>query len=372
MTQWRAGPKDENGQVAFTGTNPIKINPAFFQRMDGKISAINDAGLVAVPVMLWALSSPAKESPGDSLPLEDAKLLARYMAARYAGHRIIWMLGGDGDYTGANSERWRSIGEAVFPQGRKRHLVGMHPRGMQAPWANFAREGWLDIFFYQSGHGDGPLKWRWNATQGPAVDWRTEPFHPVIDAEPNYEGHLNYQTKKPITDKEVRRAAYYSLLAGPPAGVSYGAHGIWSWARKAEEPINHAGTGPAKPWQECLNYPGAQQMTVLYNVMSSIEWWRLRPERYLLRDDKFDEKTFAGYMMSALTDKADLGLLYLPDNLQVHLNLSRFEGNAKSVVGTWVDPRTGKRSQAGKWRKDEQPTIKTPGEGDWLLILKTE
>lgn len=372
MTQWRAGAKDENGQVAFTGTNPIKINPAFFQRMDRKITAVNDAGLVAVPVMLWALSSPAKESPGDSLPVDQAKLLAEYMAARYAGHRVIWVLGGDGDYTGRNAERWRSIGQAVFPEGRKRHLVGMHPRGMQDPWANFAREGWLDIFFYQSGHGDNPQKWQWNATKGPAADWRTEPFHPVIDAEPNYEGHLNYQTKQPITDVQVRRAAYYSVLAGPPAGVSYGAHGIWFWARKAEEPLNHAGTGLAKPWQECLNYPGAQQMKVLHDIFSSIEWWRLRPERYLLRDDTFNEKTFEDYMMAALTEKGDLGMIYLPKNPQVHLNLSRFEGSGRTVRGTWVDPRTGKRSEAGKWGKDEQPTVKTPAPGDWVLILQLE
>jgi hypothetical protein len=372
MTQWRAGLKDENGQVAYTGTNPIKINPSFFQRMDKKVKAVNDAGLVAVPVMLWAYSSPAKESPGDSLPVEEAKVLAHYMAARYAGDKIIWMLGGDGDYTAPNDARWRSIGEAVFPQGRKRHLVGLHPRGMQSPWANFAREGWLDIYFYQSGHGDAPAKWQWNATKGPAADWRTEPSHPVIDAEINYEGHQSYQSKQVIGDAQVRRAAYYSLLAGPPAGLSYGAHGIWSWARQPEEPLNHKGTGPAKPWQECLNYPGAQQMKVLRNVVNSIEWWRLRPERYLLRDDNYNTQTFEDYMMSALTEKGDLGMIYMPKNPQVHLNLSRFEGNSDTVAGTWVDPRTGKRSEAGRWKKNEQPIVKTPGAGDWVLILQLQ
>jgi hypothetical protein len=77
-------------------------------------------------------------------------------------------------------------------------------------------------------------------------------------------------------------------------------------------------------------------------------------------------------MMSSLTDKGDLGMIYLPKNPDVHLNLSRFEGDGKTVVGTWVDPRTGKRSEAGKWAKDEQPTVKTPGQDDWVLILQVQ
>lgn len=80
MTQWRAGRQDAQGQVAFTGSNPIKINPQFFQRMDEKLSAVNNAGLVGVPVMLWALASKDKESPGVGLSTEDATQLARYIA----------------------------------------------------------------------------------------------------------------------------------------------------------------------------------------------------------------------------------------------------------------------------------------------------
>ncbi|MGH9627996.1 MAG: DUF4038 domain-containing protein, partial [Bryobacteraceae bacterium] len=368
MTQWRAGRQDEKGQVAFTGNDPIRINPEFFQRMDRKIQAVNDSGLVAAPVMLWALASQDKESPGVGLPTEQAALLARYMAARYAGHKVIWILGGDGDYSGPENEaKWKQIGRTVFPKDRKRQLVGVHPRGMQSPWKAYIEEPWLDIFFYQSGHGSDAKKWRWNATQGPAAGWKLEPAHPVIDAEPNYEAHLSYQGRRKISDYDVRRAAYYSLLAAPPAGVSYGAHGIWFWSRKAEVPLDHPRTGVADPWHVCLDYPGANQMKVLYDSFNSIEWWRLRPERYLLREDRYNEETFSNYMMSAVTGENDLGMIYMPDNPEVTLNLSYFRSK---VEGTWVDPRTGKRTNAGTW--DEQPDLKLkrPGDGDWVLILR--
>ena len=46
MTQWRAGRKDELGQVAFTMDGGLKVNPAFFRRMDRKFDALNERGLV--------------------------------------------------------------------------------------------------------------------------------------------------------------------------------------------------------------------------------------------------------------------------------------------------------------------------------------
>src|SRR5437667_7542570 len=47
-TQFRAAPDgDRNHQLAFTGpTNKIVLNPAFFQRLDQKVEALDKAGLV--------------------------------------------------------------------------------------------------------------------------------------------------------------------------------------------------------------------------------------------------------------------------------------------------------------------------------------
>ncbi|MDX2149686.1 MAG: DUF4038 domain-containing protein [Bryobacteraceae bacterium] len=366
-TQWRAGRADEKGQVAFTGIDAVRVNPAFFERLDQRMNAVNDAGLVAVPVVLWALTSKDRESPGEVLPQDQAVLLARYIVSRYGAHQVIWMLGGDGNYEGAaNVERWKQIGRAVFPKGRWRRPVSLHPRGMRAPWQPFKDEEWLDVFAYQSGHGSDAAKWRWNAQQGPAVDWQMEPPRPVVDTEINYEGHLSYRDNKVIDDAAVRRAAWYSVLAAPPAGVTYGAHGIWPWMRKAEVPLDHPRSGVAKPWTDYLEAPGAQQMTVLRDVLYSMEWWRLRPDRTLLASEPEDAE-FRGYPMAARTDDAQVGLLYLPANPAVELDLSGFKGDVRAI---WIDPRTGARRPAGKLRPAYGVAVKTPGEGDWLLLLR--
>lgn len=365
MTQWRAGRHDERGQVAFAGTDSIAINPAFFQRMDEKFDALNTHGLVAVPVLLWALTSKEKESPGESLSDEQASLLARYMVTRYAAHHVIWFLGGDGDYRGEKAARWKKIGREVFPAGRRYGPVTLHPRGMQSPWAEFKEEAWLDFFLYQSGHGNDARKWRWNATQGGATDWKMEPPRPVIDGEPNYEAHLDYHTRQPVTDYQVRRAAYYSLLAAPPAGISYGAHGVWFWSRKAEVPLDHPRTGVAQPWWECLDYQGARQMKVLRDIFDSIQWWKLRPDRSLLVED-IEDAEFKTHMMPARSESGEFALIYLPANRSVKLNLEKFAGTVKAA---WINPRTGRRTDAGPLRPQPSIELKTPGEGDWLLLL---
>ena len=368
MTQWRAGRRDERGETAFSAGEQLTVNPGFFTRMDGKFAAANSHGIVALPVLLWALTSKDNESPGVALDTGQAILLARYMVARYGAYHVIWILGGDGDYRGPNAARWKSIGRAVFPPDRPHAPVTLHPRGMQSPWPEYRDESWVDIFMFQSGHGSNAAKWRWNATQGMAVDWKIEPARPVIDGEINYEGHLDYQSHKPIEAAAVRRAAYYSLLAGPPAGVTYGAHGIWFWSRKAEVPLDHPRTGVALPWNECLDYPGARQMRVLRGIFDSVKWWKLRPDRTVLADDTFDP-SFRDYVMPARSEDGDFALIYAPANPELKLNLSRFGG---AVAATWIDPRTGDRGMSQRLKPESPVAIKAPGAGDWILLLRRE
>ena len=357
MTQWRAGREDERGQTAFKlEKGKLQINPAFFSRMDEKFDALNERGLAAAPVMLWALASKDRESPGISLSAEQAIELGRYMNARYQAHHVLWILGGDGDYSGANAARWKSIGRGVFPAGSVHAPVTLHPRGMRSPWPEYVAETWLDFFFYQSGHGSNAAKWKWNATEGMAKDWKLEPARPVIDGEPNYEGHLSYQGGQTISSADVRRAVYYSLLAGPTAGVTYGAHGIWFWSRKAEVPLDHPTTGVALPWDQCLNYPGAQQMRTMRDIFDSMEWWKLRPDRTLLSENAVDEG-FTNYVMASRSEDGKFALLYAPASAAISLNVGKFKRAA------WINPKTGQKKEIAIAAK-----LSTPGPGDWLLL----
>ncbi|MEP7364139.1 MAG: DUF4038 domain-containing protein [Acidobacteriota bacterium] len=364
---WRAGRKDENGRVAFTMTDRLRVDPEYFQRMDRKIDQMNDRELVGVAVMLWALTSKDNESPGAALSTPNAIRLARYMAARYGAHHMIWLLGGDGSYErGDGPERWKQIGRGTFPQDEFRRPVSLHPAGRRDPWPIFKDEPWLDFYNYQSGHGNDQAKWEWNATKGTASGWKLTPTKPVVDTEPNYEG-LTSRDGKVFGADSVRRAVWYSLLAGPPAGVTYGAHGVWYWARTAALPLDHAHTGMAQPWFESIDYPGSKQMTIVRNVLEGLPWWKLEPNRFLLANEP-DRVDWTAYPMPVSTSDGKFGLVYLPNNPSIELNLSDF-GDARA---TWIDPRTGARTLAGRLKEAAKVPLKTPASGDWLLLLRKD
>ena len=122
-THWRAAGQDPAGETAWTGTEGIRLNPAFFQRLDPKVAAINAHGLVGVPVVLWTALAA---DPGQALPESDALRVARHIVARWGAYSVIWFLGGDGHYERQGTDRWNRIGRAVFG-GRADRLVTMHP-----------------------------------------------------------------------------------------------------------------------------------------------------------------------------------------------------------------------------------------------------
>lgn len=365
LTQWRACLADEQGRTAFQlQDGRLAIDPLFFARMDRRVASIRARGLVPVPVMLWALSSKGDQSPGILLDVPQAVQLASYLNARYAAYGTLWMLGGDGDYRGDHTQRWREIGRGVF-SGVTRRPVTLHPRGMQDPWPGLKDEPWLDFLTYQSGHGQDPGKWKWQIEQMPKGAL-LEPPRPVLDAEPNYEGHLSYRAQERITDYHVRRASYTSLLLAPPAGITYGAHGIWPWLRKREVPLNHPGSGEGDPVSVCLEYPGAAQLKILREVFERLDWWTLRPAPEMVRANVVDQR-YSDAVVAARTADGREALVYVPVGPRVTLDLSAWTGPLRAA---FIDPRTGTAREVSPLAPEPVVTVELPGAGDWLIHLK--
>jgi len=364
-THWRGGPVDDKGEKAFEGQERIlELNVEFFRRIDPKFAMLNEHGIVAAPVLLWAIRG--NENPGWTLAEEDAVLLARYMVARYGAYIVVWILGGDGYYTGEYTERWKRIGRGVFAE-KDRQPVAMHLCGKHWILPEFLHEEWLDIVGYQSGHGVDEDTLRWLCQGPPSKDWHLEPARPVVNFEPNYEAHLAYEILKPITQHQVRRAAYWSLLIAPTAGVSYGTNGVWSWARKPEVPVNHPHVGVADPWRESVGFPAAEDMARLKRIFSELPWWTLRPAPEILAEQP-GNGDIRLFVAAAQTADRSIAVIYTPEAQSLRLNLSSLR---RPVELRWVNPRTGQAFGAGIISSN-LTTLDPPEPGDWLLILRTK
>lgn len=361
-TQWRGGSTDRNGEVAFTGSGKIEINPRFFQRLDEKIDAINAHGLVAAPVLLWALQKGDGRhfSPGYYLPDEEAILLAKYIVARYGGNQVIWILGGDGKYIDEYEQRWKRIGREVFGDPHP-GIVAQHPQGLSWIGEDYIGENWLDIVGYQSSHSNREYTVNW-INKGPAsAQWSNLPARPLINLEPNYE-EIHFS----ISDTDVRNASYWSIFATPPSGITYGANGIWPWIQYEGELIenhrNPEGRGPST-WKESIAFPGSLQIGYLAGFINQFEWWNLKPGQDLLIKQPGDE-VYNHFVSVLADDQLSTILAYTP--IQQEIQIRNMAGYTYQVI--WFDPVHNK-FVPGAEVNATQINLSPQTNQDWVAIL---
>lgn len=351
VSPWRTAPTDAAGRASYSlEGGKLVPNEEFFKQLDERLKAVNDAGLLAVPVLAWAHK---KGDAGFDLTEEQIVTLVKFEVDRYKDANCLFILAGDARYNAMDAEKWRRIGRAVFAE-RPGLLVTTHPTGMNFPWNEWENEKWLTVFGYQSGHGDDANTVKW-IHSGPPAEYGKKPTRPVINLEPPYEGHNGYQSGKPHSAYSVRRAVYQSLLNGPIAGFTYGGHGVWSWHTKpGEQPTDHPGTGVAKVWSEAIHLPGSEQMGHARKLFESLPWTQLRPAQDLVEQLTGKEDSLKFVSCAATRDRSVI-VVYFPAGAH-----AKFKFDPRT--GTWFNPRIGDWKDGG--------TPEPPDAGDWILVVK--
>jgi hypothetical protein len=356
VSPWRTAPTDAEGHISYTITNnQLELNPEFYRRLDARFAAINQAGLLAVPVLCWAHT---KGDAGKVLNEQHLTSLVQKQLARYQDSHALWILAGDNSYT-TDTDMWKRIGRAAFPEPNK-FVVTTHPTGENFPWKSWENESWLSVLGYQSGHGDSDKTWRWVHSGPPAEYGRThKPTRPIINLEPAYEAHNGYQSKKPHSDNNVRHATYWSLMCAPIAGITYGGHGVWSWHTKPNEhPTGHNGTGIARHWKDALQLPAATHIGYARRFFEQLPWTELRPAQDLISQPAPSVPTQFVSIMA--TPKRNVIVGYLPNGGKLSWNEYQPLSTAKIQ---WFNPRTGEY-------QDGNALLTAPDQNDWLLLIR--
>jgi hypothetical protein len=286
-------------------------------------------------------------------------LLAQYIVARYGGHHVLWLLGGDGYYLNVYARRWKRIGREVFGKRSPTDgaptvaspAVALHPMGRSWIGEAYAQEPWLNVVGYQSGHGTDRAAVDF-ITRGPAAQtWEQLPARPTINMEPCYE-----ELRPEIDAEAVRNASYWSVFATPPAGITYGANGIWPWIRPGERILNHGALGrqPTRSWRESIDLPGSRQVGYLAEFMQQFRWWELFPDVSLLTEQPGDAD-YLRFVSVLRSDDYRTVLVYLPAIASVGLrNPQRLAYRLR-----WFDPAENVY-ESDETNADEDIVLLTP------------
>jgi hypothetical protein len=272
---------------------------------------------------------------------------------------MIWTLGGDGKYTDEFEQRWRTIGRGVFGEEHP-GLVTTHPQGSSWIGRLYANEAGLDIVGYQSSHNKGESVVNW-INKGPmANEWDQLPPRPIINMEPNYE-QINDGS---ITDKDVRNASYWSLFATPPAGITYGANGIWPWPKEGEQALYHRAHKGTFGWQRSLSLPGGRQVGYLSAFIQKFPWWTLKPAPGLLAEQPGD--TQYNHFVSVVESEDHRTILaYVPVKCTVKL----YNALNRQYQAQWFNPASNEYKKGSVVTKAGILKVTSPGDEDWVLIL---
>lgn len=361
------GVENRDRHLMFLDNDYSRINPLYFEYLDKVISKINQADMVAVIVPLWASLTEVHHDPqvhSRFLTKKQSFNLARYVGARYAGHNVVWIIGGDNKYdTIEKRDFWADFAEILYDSSGRQHLRTVHPDGFMASFDYFDfGTPWIDFHMYHSSHLQGSDATRILGLRG----WQETPAKPVLNGEPAFEDIPAYFWDPEITTRisayDVRQAAWESFLGGGLMGTSYGANGVWQWHVPDME-VSH---NPRDYVVGSLQLPGSAQIAMVKNYFEGIKWWNINPDPDLATSTDED-------IIPTAAKLDHKGWVYLPEGLNQFQLKRKFEKS--HLIIQWKNPENLVLSKVDTLRwssRSSSLVIPVPSPRDWLLELTAE
>ena len=297
--------RDAKGRLDFG-----RINESYFEKARAVCAAAVRRGFVPSLGLLWCNYAPdswaAKRLDNATvMPLEAVKPYVEYAVHAFGEYDPIYFVSGDTRFDSEAEIRHYTTALEALKSASPHSLASMHtsPDGELPDVLLRSKE--LDFYMYQSGHR--------GSTQEYAYELAQQLYHkpvkrPVVNAEPCYEAHGHTREGQArFSSYEVRRAMWQGLLSGAKAGVTYGAHGIWSWHRRGARFIAKATSREPLEWHNALRLPGAWDYTFARWAFETFDLFAVEPDQSKLPPDTKeirlsvspDGRRFAAYAPTA-------------------------------------------------------------------------
>lgn len=339
----------------------------YWDHVDYIVDKAESLGLVIGMLPTWGDKWNKKWGVGPEVFTPDnAQAYGRWLAERYGGKRIIWLLGGDRPIEDdRHREIIRAMAKGLGEGDGGRNLKTFHPMGGHGSSEWFHEDDWLDFNMRQNGH---VVDFRGDQTR---ADYDREPTKPVIDGEPIYEDHpiaFNPSEHGHSLSADVRRPFYWNLFSGA-LGHTYGHHSVWQMWEPGRNPIN----GPLMPWYEAIDQPGAGQMQFGRRLMESRPILTRVPDNSMIVAHRVPTAIpGAGRLRLVGTRDQDrsFAMVYTPAGRPFSVQMDAVGG--ERVVAWWFNPRNGQATRIGEFPSRGEQRFVPPDAGeylDWVLVF---
>lgn len=305
------------------------FNEEYYQRARTMCKMAIEQGFQLALVVLWLNYVPgtwgSRMFDKNIMPKDFISDYVTKVVDAFDEYNPIYVVSGDTDFDTKSAIEYYEAAFNVICQKSPDSLKTLHvKRGYDVIPTEFLEK--IDFYMFQSGHNKMEQDM---AFLLPERFLEKYPKKPMVNAEPCYE-QMGYSREEygRFQARDIRRAAWSSLLSGACAGVTYGAHGIWNW-NKINCPINPIlGEGFDKPftWQEAIEFPGA---------------WDYGFIKYLLQEYKAEILCPMNHLLGNQTDKIRVAMtedkyfIYAKYNTNIKLQM-----DLKGYQATAIDLQT--------------------------------
>jgi hypothetical protein len=344
------------GELPFIDRDPTKPNEGFFKNVDFVVNRANELGLVMglVTMKSWHVN----ENPEKVFNEKNAYLFGKFLGERYKNNAVIWYPGGD-SAPGKDEAVWVAIAKGLKDGSGGTHLVSYHGDGQSSSSTWFHKANWLDFNSIQLGHG-----WAAKTYRFIDKDYALKPAKPTVDMEPPYENHPTGAKTPRIDSHQVRKGAYWNLLAGA-AGHGYGALDLFWLYKDSDRPFPKNGF---QHWRKAMAYEGSRQMRYLRQLFELRPWYKLVPDQSVISAGQGEGEDL---VRAARAEDGSFVIAYLPTGKPISIKMDKPSG--KTVKAQWYDPRKGTWQKIGEYTNTGSHAFTAPTHGekaDWVLVLE--
>jgi hypothetical protein len=343
-------PMNRDGVAPFTTPGDFSTpNDAYFEHADWVLERLAHYGFLVLLTPAYAGWEGGEDGWWQDMVangVANMKEYGRFVGARYQRFdNIMWVEGGDFDPS--DPDLVDAVAEGIAETDPDAlHTAHLAPD--TSPREFWSGSNWLDV--------DNVY------TYNPVYDSALAAYE--AGSMPYFLIESSYENEHDASTRQLRTQALHALLTGA-TGHIFGNNPIWNFGSGGlfDAPVS---------WQDALNGPGSLSMSAIARVMTSIEWWRLRPdsEAGFLTDGIEGGQERA---VASVADDDSWGIVYVPTDRTITLDLTRLHAN--QVRLDWYDASTGEVRWTTTVASSRSTMIQTPGDnaagdGDWVLIAQ--